>query len=290
MKWRVPGGRGKLVLASLLVCLLGACSSTTFVYNRLDSILPWYLDDYVDLDGTQDRHLDAELSPFLAWHRQQELPRYLALLEQVEVDLDGPISAAEVGGIYVGIEDAWLRLQDKSLDWLLSLGATLSDEQVQEFLDVLQERQEEYEEEYLERSERQYREDSYEALVDTMQDYLGRLTDAQRDRLRAASLELRRSDAIWLQERAVWLQRLDILMQRQPGWQQQVREAIALRDETVSEQYTATYEHNLEVIFSAVAAVLDSRSEKQDQRLRAELRDLRDDLQTLIDQGMARAA
>ena len=278
------------MLAAVLLCLLGACSSTTFVYNRLDSILPWYLDDYVDLNNTQDRQLDEMLAPFLTWHRQQELPRYVALLEQVEVDLDGPVSAAEVAGIYTGIEDAWLRLQDKSLDWLLALGASLSDEQVEEFLEELNERQEEYEEEYLERSELEYREDSYESLVDSMQDYLGRLNDAQRERLRAASLELRRSDSIWLQERAAWLQRLDVLMQRQPGWQQRVREAIALRDETVSEQYNATYEHNLEVIFSAIAAVLDSRSERQDRRLRAELRDLREDLQTLIDQGRARAA
>ena len=278
------------MLAAMLLCLLAACSSTTFVYNRLDSILPWYLDDYVDLNNTQDRQLDEMLAPFLAWHRQQELPRYVALLEQVEADLDGPVSAAEVAGIYAGIEDAWLRLQDKSLDWLLALGASLSDEQVEEFLEELNERQEEYEEEYLERSEREYREDSYESLVDSMQDYLGRLNDAQRERLRAASLELRRSDSIWLQERAAWLQRLDVLMQRQPGWQQRVREAIALRDETVSEQYNATYEHNLEVIFSAIAAVLDSRSEKQDRRLRAELRDLREDLQTLMEQGRASAA
>lgn len=290
MEHRVPGSSGRLVLAAVLLCLLGACSGTTFVYNRLDSILPWYLDDYVELNNSQDRQLDEVLAPFLAWHRQQELPRYVALLDQVATDLDGQVSAAQVNGIYVGIEDAWLRLQDKSLDWLLALGATLSDEQVQEFLDVLNERQEEYEEEYLERSEREYREDSYEALVDNMQDYLGRLTEAQLERLRAASLELRRSDSVWLQERAAWLQRLDVLMQRQPGWQQRVREAIALRDETVSEQYSATYDHNLEIIFSAIAAVLDSRSEKQDRRLRAELRDLREDLQSLADQGVARAA
>ena len=38
-----------------LICtllLLGACSSTSFVYNRLDFIVPWYADDYVDLGDT----------------------------------------------------------------------------------------------------------------------------------------------------------------------------------------------------------------------------------------------
>lgn len=280
----------RLILLGVLVVLLGGCSSTTFVYNRLDTILPWYLDDYVEFNNSQDRQLDELLPPFLAWHRQQELPRYLVLLEQLDADLDGPVSATEVAAVYMGMEEAWQRLQDKSLDWLLALGATLSDEQVQEFLDYLQERQEEYEAEYLERSDREYREESYESLVDSMQDYLGRLSDTQRARLRSASLDLQRSDAIWLQERAAWLQRLDVLMQRQPGWQERVREAIVLRNETVSAQYIATYEHNLEVIFSAIAEVLDSRSEKQDKRLRSELRELREDLQSLIDRDAARAA
>jgi hypothetical protein len=34
----------------LTLFLLSGCSSTTFFYNRLDFILPWYLDKYVDLN------------------------------------------------------------------------------------------------------------------------------------------------------------------------------------------------------------------------------------------------
>ena len=277
--WRKIAG---LVLAVGLVALLGACSSTTFVYNRLDGILPWYLDDYVELDSAQEEQLDNLLADFLAWHRQQELPRYVALLDQISADLDRPVSAVQVTATYAEMEQAGLRLQDASLDWLLTLGASLSEAQVGEFLAYLQEQQEEFEEKYLERSDREFREDSYQALEDSLQDYLGRLSDEQRQRLRAASLDLQRSDAAWLQERAVWLQRLEQLLQRQPGWQQRLREAVALRYEKVSEHYRAVFEHNLEVICAAVAGVLDSRSEKQDRRLRAELRDLREDLQTLI--------
>jgi hypothetical protein len=39
------------------------------------------------------------------------------------------------------------------------------------------------------------------------------------------------------------------------------------------------------VIYRAVADTLNSRSNKQDRRLRGKLDDLREDLQTLIDQG-----
>jgi hypothetical protein len=116
----------RLALITGLVYLAG-CSGTTFVYNRLDTILPWYVDDYVDLNGNQARQLDQMLQPFLRWHRQQELPNYLLLLDRVEASLLQPVTPAVVGEIYAGMEAAWLRLEDESLAWLLKLGAALSD-------------------------------------------------------------------------------------------------------------------------------------------------------------------
>ena len=71
----------QLLLASLL--LLAACSSTTFFYNRLDFILPWYVDDFAELNGEQEKYLDELLAPFLHWHRAQELPRYLLILDKI---------------------------------------------------------------------------------------------------------------------------------------------------------------------------------------------------------------
>ena len=278
------GASIRLALFAGLLCL-GACSGTTFVYNQLDNILPWYIDDYVNLDGSQEQQLDQGLQPFLAWHRQQELPRYVELMNEIDGSLGQPVTAKEVAVIYDGIEVAWLRLEEESLDWLLELGGTLSDEQVQDFLAYLQERQEEYEEEYLPRTEAEYREETYDSFVDSFGNYMGRLDAGQRERLQQASAEMERSDGVWLQERAAWLHRLAVMMQREPGWQQRVREAVAARGETVSEQYREVYQHNLEVIFSTAADMLNSRSEKQDRRLRGELAGLREDLQTLIAEG-----
>ena len=271
------------LLCSLL--LLSACSSTTFIYNRLDFILPWYLDDYAQLNSEQDKYLEELLSPFLAWHRSEELPRYLLILEQIDSSLDRQLGPDNVADIAAQLEAAWYRLEGKALDWLLDLGAELSDEQVQEFLAELQEQQSEYEEEYLERSEEEFREDSYDSLLDSMQDYLGRLDKEQRALLQQASEGLMRSDRTWLTERAAWLERLGVMMQREPGWQQRIRDASAAKDETVSGEYLRIYEHNTRLIYRAVADTFNSRSNKQDRRLRGKLDDLREDLQTLIDQS-----
>ena len=268
-----------------LILLLSACSSTTFFYNRLDFLIPWYMGRYVDLDREQSVFLDEQLLPFLAWHRNEELPRYLELLDQAENMLDGPVAADDIARLSLAAEEAWLRVEQRGLEWMIELGAQLSDEQMAEFIDELRKRQIKYEKKYLTRSDEEYREDALDNLRDNLQDYLGRLEPAQREALELHVSRLIRSDSVWLEERASWIDRLDAILQREPGWQQRLREAIRTREETVSEAYTDTYNHNLAVINEAVAETLNTRTDKQDRRLRREIEDLRDDLGVLIEQG-----
>ncbi len=289
--WRTRVGRHMPRLAlALSLLLLASCSGTTFLYNRLNIILPWYINSYVDLDREQKRYLGDLLDPFLVWHRNEELPSYVAILDQTTGALDTTVTAEAVSAISREFERAWFRLESRGLDWMLALGEQLSDEQMDEFIQSLWDKQREYEEEYLERSDEEFRRDSYDGLKDSLQDYMGRLDAAQRERLEQASQELRRSDGVWLSERRAWIERAEKMLQRESGWQDQVREAIARRDDTVSQEYLDTYGHNLEVIHGAIADVIDSRSEKQDRRLRRELQDLRADLETLIAQGQAASA
>lgn len=269
----------------LLLVFLTACSSTTFVYNRLDFLLPWYLGDYVELEREQKKQLGSLLDPFLQWHRAEELPQYLQLLQEAESKLDGPLTAADIESISLSFEAAWLRLESRALEWLMELGEELSDEQIAGFITELRDKQSEYEEKYLTRTDEEYHEEAYENLRDSLQDYMGRLDSEQRELLRDSSLELLRSDGVWLTERAAWIDMLQRVLRREPGWQQALREAIASRDDTVSAAYRDTYAHNAGVIYATLAEVINSRSEKQDRRLRSEIGGLERDLETLIEQG-----
>ena len=282
--------RSRKSLLVLVLLVVGGCSSTTFIYNRLDFILPWYLDDYVELNKAQDVFLDEQLAPFLEWHRNEELSSYLDVIDGIDAVLEGPVSAEDIAAISLEFERAWFRLEGRALDWLLALGDELSEEQVGEFLGELWKKQGKYEKKYLDRDDEEYREDSYESLVDSTQDFLGRLDSTQKQLLEDASAQLIRSDAIWLNERADWLRRLEVFMQREAGWQERIRYAVANRSDTVSEQYLQVYDHNLQVIYAALAEVLNSRSDKQDRRLRNRLSELRKDIETMISQGQDRAA
>jgi hypothetical protein len=279
------GASARLWIVALLLVFLAGCSSTRFAYNRLDLLVPWYLGDYVTLDRDQGRLLKAELQPFLDWHRQQELPRYIALLDRVEGKLDRQLTAEDMVLLTGEAELAIYRLQDRALDWMLALGEELRDEQMAEFIAGLQEQQAEYEEKYLERDDAGFRSDSCERLQDNARKYIGRLQREQKAALAAACDDMRRSDGLWLEARSQWIARLERILQREPGWQDALREALVQRGETVSEDYRSTYDHNARVIQLAVVGLLNSRSERQDAHLRRELGKLRRDLAALAEQG-----
>ncbi|MEQ9396330.1 DUF6279 family lipoprotein [Haliea sp.] len=281
----LAGARARLWLAALLLVVLAGCSSTRFAYNRLDFLVPWYLGDYVSLDRDQGRLLKTELQPFLTWHRRHELPRYVALLDRIEGKLERELTVADMRILTGEAELAIYRLQDRALNWMLALGEELRDEQMAEFLAGLQEQQSEYEEKYLERDDAEYRADACERLQDNARKYVGRLQREQKAGLAAACDDLRRSDSLWLEARAQWLVRLERILQREPGWQETLRQALVQRDETVSADYRSTYDHNAMVIQLAVANLLNSRSERQDAHLRRELGKLRRDLVALVEQG-----
>jgi len=277
--------RGARVWVVIALFVVSACSSTTYVYNRLDFLLPWYMDDYVDLDAEQEAYLDELLVPFLAWHRAHELPVYLTALNRIEDSLNQPLTAEIVGTIVTEFELAWLRLQGEGLERLLDLGASLSDEQIAAFLEALWEQQREFEEEYLERDEEEFFEDNADNTRDTFQDYLGKLSDDQKQWVRDGSRRLLRSDQVWLKERAQWLTELGILLTREPGWQERVRVAVSAKNNTMTPEYQRIYEHNMDAIYQLAAQVLNARSERQSRHLRGKLADVREDLETLIAQG-----
>ncbi|PLW84362.1 hypothetical protein CWI75_03210 [Kineobactrum sediminis] len=278
--------RGRLLIACLILAFLAGCSSTRFFYNRLDFLLPWYLGDYVELDRQQDRYLHREVDAFLAWHRREELPRYLTLLDDFVTRLDREVTTEDLVLVTVGVERALLRLQERALESMLALGDELADRQITEFIATLREQQSEYEEKYLERSDSEYRDDACERLIDNARTYIGRLQSEQKDALHQACDDLQRSDSVWLEARAGWLVYLEQILQREPGWQERLRRALAARNERMSEQYRAVYNHNFGVIQQAVVTLLNSRSERQDAHLRRKLDKLRRDISALIEQGL----
>jgi hypothetical protein len=279
---RVSAPRRALLGFVLLVAILSGCSATQFIYNRVDILIRWYLDDYVSLDRDQQARFTTRLDALLEWHRLEELPVYVVLLDDALVILENGVSLDATRAMAARIESAAIRLQDRFLELLLSTGEDLTPAQRAGFIETLWAKQEEFEADRLARDDAAYRDDLEARFDKQLRRYLGPLTDEQKSRLRQGVAAMTRLDHYWLQDRRVWISALsEILLSDEPNWVEPVRALIASRDEALLPEYRDGIDHNGEVILQLSRDVLLLRSDKQDKKLRARLTALRDDLAAL---------
>ena len=268
-------------LPLIFVLLLVGCTTTTFVYNRVDFLLPWYLGKYVELTKGQKQYLDELLIPFFSWHRSEELPKYLEIINRTENILEEEVQSENIATISLSVEESWFRLEKEVLVRILPLASDLSDEQVQSFLKVMQKKGRKYENKYLGRSKKEYRQDAYDKMLKNLQRFMGELSQQQLSLVKAYSEDMRRIDGLWLQNRKALLVRLSSILERDSDWKERLTR-INQRDDVASQSYPDTYAHNLDVIYHLVAEVFNTRNEKQDQRLRRQLSKYRTDIEALI--------
>ena len=268
-------------LPLIFVFLLVGCSTTTFIYNRIDFLLPWYLGNYVELTRDQKQYLNELLIPFLSWHRSEELPKYLEIINLTENILEREVKPENIATISSNIEESWFRLEKEVLAWVLPLASDLTDEQIKSFLQVMQKKATEYENKYLGRNDKDYRQDAYDRIRDNLQRFMGDLSQQQLSLVKTYSEDIYRIDGVWLQNRKALLTSLSSILERDSDWKERLTR-INQRDDTMSQIYRDTFAHNLDVIYHLLAEVFNTRGEKQDQRLRKQLSKYRTDIETLI--------
>lgn len=273
----------KKILLFSLIFLVG-CSSTTFIYNRIDFLLPWYLESYVDLNQEQRQKLNELLEPFFEWHREKELPKYVKIIEDFESILDEKIELASIEAITHEVEQSWFRLEDNMITWVIPMTRELSNEQITEFLQTMQTKTAQNENKYLSRNLQTYQNDNYKRIRKNLRRFIGGMNKDQLDLIDIASKEMIRVDGQWIDNRKALIENLKVILKRGDGWELDL-ENITHRDDKVASNYRRTYSHNIAVNERLFVEILNSRTEKQDKKLRSQLLRYKTDIKTLIAQN-----
>ena len=266
--------------ALILVLFLGGCSSITFIYNQFDNLFPWYLQSYVDLDRDQKKYLDELLTPFFQWHRVEEMPKYAQIIGDLELAINDEVDLESIALITHNVEESWFRLEDQMIMWATPLARELSDEQITKFIQVLKTKTTQSEKKLLVRNDQVYQSDSYKSLRKNLRRFMGSLTKEQLDLVKITSKEMRRVDAERIQSRKAFNEKLSLILQREQGWEERLKK-ITHNDELVAENYQSTYAFNTDLIQHLLVAILNSRNDKQDQKLRTQLARYKADINSL---------
>ena len=157
----------------------------------------------------------------------------------------------------------------------------LSEDQIVEFLQTMQTKTLQSENKYLSRNLQMYQNDNYKRLRKNLRSLKGGMNKDQLDLINAASKEMIRVDGQWINNRKALIENLRLIMKKEDGWELALKN-ITHRDDLVANNYRKTYSHNIDVTQRLFVEILNSRTEKQDKKLRAQLSRYRNDIEALI--------
>lgn len=179
MRWlrRLASG---LALAALVG--LAGCSGLRLAYNQLPLLAGFWADRYLDLDRDQQRLFGTQFQAWQDWHRREELPRWVALLEQAKAALDGGVSRDELLALEQGARASAERCLQRAAPLAAPLLASLRPAQWQHLQLRLAQRLDDWREEQTGRDALDVRAEQYS---DQLSRWLGPLERPTRRQARA---------------------------------------------------------------------------------------------------------
>lgn len=177
----------RAILGVLALSLLTGCSAVRLAYDNADLYLRWKIGSYIEAHGADSDELDERIDEFLDWHRAQALPRYARLADDAARRIARGLARQDLVWGY----DAIMAQARESLyagtERLAPLLDRLTPEQLGYMERGIAEDNRKFAREHLRGSERERRERRAGRVVERVEDWVGKLSKTQVDRIRQFS-------------------------------------------------------------------------------------------------------
>ena len=274
----------RLLVVLLSIFILQACG-IKFWYNRLDWVVPWYLDDYVELTSEQEDTLEQLLNTKTEWHRSQELPKYIAMLKRMETDIKSGAIHQTYDGYRRDLRSFYSNLLNELSDDLVAQASSLSDQQVQEFMDNLDKEAKDEYEDYQERTAEERHERTVERLEESFDEWLGSLSDSQKTLIKEMAEQLKPSAEISYQFRSQWRDafRTALIERQTESGKAAIKSLILDPYQVGGDQLLAVRDYNGQLYKEYHLKMYRTLTVKQKKHLLEEIADYREDFEDLLE-------
>jgi len=222
----------KAVILIALIATVAACSFKT-LYNRLDYLIPEYVEGMVTLDDVLEQKLEQRTQVLLNWHRNTQLKQYADWLSALQRDMGTRLTEEKVEQRIKEMDQFWRSLAEKVNEEMAYLLPLLDKEQQEELFINLEDKNKEFREEFADLNDEQRIDDYIEDISGTYENWIGELTEKQEQSVEQAAVEL--------------VSTAELRFQRRLQWQHGIREILAEDGSTQSKseklrQFMAGYE------------------------------------------------
>ncbi|MCU1752429.1 DUF6279 family lipoprotein [Pseudomonas sp. 6D_7.1_Bac1] len=190
----------------LTLCLaLPACNRVSLAYRNLDVIIPWTLNDYLDMNSEQKDWLNERLKVHLNWHCSTQLPGYLDWLDRLQQMVEThQVTDAALQARILEAKQAIAQTAREITPSAVELLQGLNDQQVSEMKQAFAKDLRKREDQYVKPPLAQQIKHRSERMDKRLGDWLGPLTPAQEQRVTAWSNALGEQNQQWIANRAHW--------------------------------------------------------------------------------------
>jgi hypothetical protein len=165
----------------LSLLALSGCSTLKLVYNQSDDLLYWWVDSYADLQDTQKPFVRSTLTDLQKWHRQQQLPEYIALLQEMRAMAPNDITPTQVCAMTDKMKNSFLTLLRHTEPANTQLAVQLSAEQLKSIRKRYDKTNKDWREDWLDGSDEKRLRYRMKQALNRLEDFYGRLDTPQRD-------------------------------------------------------------------------------------------------------------
>jgi hypothetical protein len=280
----------KLSYIGWFVCgalMLQGCG-VKLVYNNLDRLIRWQINDYIDMTDEQRSFYDEEIAVLLYWHRTTQLPEYAAYLETMSDDLDGSIQIEEVRHLYETLRTWGDRIEKRAKPMTVGLMTRLTDEQVRNLPDGFKKTNNDLLEDEDGKTAEESRAQWVKGFRGVGKRFIGKFSSEQLDYVTAQSQFYQPERHMWVEYRLRWQQDFMALLEvrHDPvAFEAGFGELVRLRDTYWSDEYRAVSDANEQLTLETLAGVIMRMSDKQRERMREKLDGLAVDFWELVEEA-----
>jgi hypothetical protein len=224
--------RIRMLFLMALMVLAAGCSSVRFTYNHGDTLLYWWLNNYLDLDSDQAGWVKKDIDNLFQWHRKTQLKDYVQLLQNGQRQLAGNLGAADLMSDYHDIKARSELLAYKALPELADLARSVRPEQIAQMEKRFAKNNDDYRKKFMRGDIEQQQKARFKKSMEQFNLWFGNFSSEQEAVLRKASDARVLDNNVWLDER-VRRQKLIVAALRK------------IQQEKLSREATVSLLHNL---------------------------------------------
>ena len=184
-----------------MMTVVSGCTSVKFTYDHGDTLLYWWLNAYVDLDGDQSAWVKKDIDNLFQWHRKTQLKQYGAMMTKAQRQLAGDMTQADLLGDYKEIKTYTEQLAMRAVPDMADLARSVKPDQIAQMEKKFTKNNEDYRKTFLKGDLEKRQRVRFDKSLEQLDVWFGSFSSDQKAILRKASDARPMDSEIFLAER-----------------------------------------------------------------------------------------